>query len=666
MATGGSDRSVDSRVVCSVCLEPYRGRQPKLLPCFHTFCLPCLSQLAESGTHSQTSGDACSAPSVTIACPTCRNVIPVPPGGVAQFQSNFYVSDDNDAPEDSATRDDTTPAAMATREQVQDKDAELREKVRGQVKVMEVVLTRLDEEEEEIARQRGAMDHDIQTRYATGLRHMADARDQCVSSLRDAAQMAQDKLEADRLVAKNMHSTLSQLVTKEESDLQAGMLNEAALRHFQQVSTRKGQQTYFTYSTQDAGTSTMVQAFLDFMGKVAPFGQAPLVTPPAVTNLPAENPATEETQQLLNANSADIIKLRHELSALQTQNSQLRQDLTTVLADNTQLTKNVGAVQKDVSNLMTSVQAENTRLAADAISNQKKISAVEVETKKIGTDVEGLLHDVGNLHKSVLAVHTENTKLGADVCTVQTDFAKIQQDIATIQADHTKLITDANTLQNDVAKVQQDVVSVMTDNAKLNTNVGTMQKEIANFQKDVTVVQRDVGAVKQDIAAVQVETKKLEGDNSALRQDLSTSIGEFASLKAKASDVVAFYALLDGVTTTKTSNAYLVFSNVLTNVGQGYDCKTGIFTAPLPGVYIFMVTASPWAKNDKSRFYLLLDDQQLAWSEAYGENTSTCHAVLELTAGQRLCVQSGSAQDYCFYGNGHTYFSGVLVQARLQ
>nr|KAG5706052.1 hypothetical protein BaRGS_028161 [Batillaria attramentaria] len=279
---------------------------------------------------------------------------------------------------------------------------------------MEAVLTRLEEEEEEITRQRRAMDHDIQTRYATGLRHMADARDQCLSSLRDAAQTAHDKLEVDRMMAKNMHSTLSQLVTKEESDLQAGMLSEAALRHFQQVSARKSQQTYFTYSTQDASTSTMVQAFQDFMGDVAPFGQARHRTPSAVLNLPAENSISEEAQQILNAHSTDIIKLRHELSALQTQNSQLRQDLTKVLADNTQLTKNVGAVQKEVSNLhqvMTSVQAESTRLAAEAVSSQKKIAAVEVETKKIETDVDGLLQDVGNLHKSVLAVQTDNTKL---------------------------------------------------------------------------------------------------------------------------------------------------------------------------------------------------------------------------------------------------------------
>ncbi|KAK7479095.1 hypothetical protein BaRGS_00029687 [Batillaria attramentaria] len=93
------------KLMCSVCLEPYR--QPKLLPCFHTFCTPCLQQLAASTTsgpvhvgHSSqflatgtteksrergaTGGDNCS-----FACPTCRKVVVVLPGGVEEFLRNF-------------------------------------------------------------------------------------------------------------------------------------------------------------------------------------------------------------------------------------------------------------------------------------------------------------------------------------------------------------------------------------------------------------------------------------------------------------------------------------------------------------------------------------------------------------------------------------------------
>ena len=57
MATNGADtkKADDFRHTCALCMEPYRGRNPKLLPCFHTFCLPCLTELAENVTATATS-----------------------------------------------------------------------------------------------------------------------------------------------------------------------------------------------------------------------------------------------------------------------------------------------------------------------------------------------------------------------------------------------------------------------------------------------------------------------------------------------------------------------------------------------------------------------------------------------------------------------------------
>ena len=58
MATGAAEnktKSDDFRHTCGLCMEPYsRGRSPKLLPCFHTFCLPCLTALAENVTSTTT------------------------------------------------------------------------------------------------------------------------------------------------------------------------------------------------------------------------------------------------------------------------------------------------------------------------------------------------------------------------------------------------------------------------------------------------------------------------------------------------------------------------------------------------------------------------------------------------------------------------------------
>ena len=56
---------------------------PRLLPCFHTFCLGCLQQLV------------CYKQRVdSFPCPTCRTTANIPPGGVEKFQVNFYIEPD--------------------------------------------------------------------------------------------------------------------------------------------------------------------------------------------------------------------------------------------------------------------------------------------------------------------------------------------------------------------------------------------------------------------------------------------------------------------------------------------------------------------------------------------------------------------------------------------
>ena len=60
--------NLHEEVSCSVCMSPFTD--PKILPCFHTFCLHCLNELQRtSGKHGE------------ITCPECRRKFQVPGSG---------------------------------------------------------------------------------------------------------------------------------------------------------------------------------------------------------------------------------------------------------------------------------------------------------------------------------------------------------------------------------------------------------------------------------------------------------------------------------------------------------------------------------------------------------------------------------------------------------
>ena len=73
-------QSVEDELNCSICLDTYTD--PKLLQCFHVFCRKCLVRLVDQDQQGQ----------LTLSCPTCRQVTPVPANRVAGLQPAFLIN----------------------------------------------------------------------------------------------------------------------------------------------------------------------------------------------------------------------------------------------------------------------------------------------------------------------------------------------------------------------------------------------------------------------------------------------------------------------------------------------------------------------------------------------------------------------------------------------
>ena len=78
-------KKLESQLQCSVCLDKYKD--PKLLECFHIFCKECLDKLFMEGERQhQKEGTG------SLSCPTCRQAMAVPNGGVAALKPAFHIN----------------------------------------------------------------------------------------------------------------------------------------------------------------------------------------------------------------------------------------------------------------------------------------------------------------------------------------------------------------------------------------------------------------------------------------------------------------------------------------------------------------------------------------------------------------------------------------------
>ena len=71
-------KKITAQLECSVCLDTYTN--PKLLPCFHTFCKKCLGRLVVQDCDRH-----------TLCCPNCRRTALLPPTGVSGLQTAFHI-----------------------------------------------------------------------------------------------------------------------------------------------------------------------------------------------------------------------------------------------------------------------------------------------------------------------------------------------------------------------------------------------------------------------------------------------------------------------------------------------------------------------------------------------------------------------------------------------
>ena len=71
-------KEVQDITECPICTDMFCN--PKMLPCFHTFCLKCIDRYGKD-----------KRPGEALPCPMCRKEFKVPTGGLPKLSCNFFI-----------------------------------------------------------------------------------------------------------------------------------------------------------------------------------------------------------------------------------------------------------------------------------------------------------------------------------------------------------------------------------------------------------------------------------------------------------------------------------------------------------------------------------------------------------------------------------------------
>ncbi|XP_061144121.1 uncharacterized protein LOC133160459 [Syngnathus typhle] len=170
---------------------------------------------------------------------------------------------------------------------------------------------------------------------------------------------------------------------------------------------------------------------------------------------------------------------------------------------------------------------------------------------------------------------------------------------------------------------------------------------------------------RAEIDGIRAAMEDLKADRRAMMQRLERAEKELNTVLE--SPKIAFAASLggNGGQKTTTGNRDLIYRDVLTNVGGAYNAETGVFTAPVRGVYYVRFTANGPAdftmsavlyKND-AQIQLIVHEQP----SGEGSDTASNGAALLLEKGDRLKMVLWHNTQIWDNSNHHSTFSGFLV-----
>ena len=139
-------------------------------------------------------------------------------------------------------------------------------------------------------------------------------------------------------------------------------------------------------------------------------------------------------------------------------------------------------------------------------------------------------------------------------------------------------------------------------------------------------------------------------------------MAEFGNNPRKARDIPAFTAS-STVAKDMVAGEIVKFDKVLTNNKNCYNPTTGVFTAPITGLY--QVSATVMSSSSKSLYVHLWQNENsmVALYAAAGYNEATVNTVLNLKKNDRLYLKVKDGSRAMNNGKEYPYstFSGYLL-----
>ncbi|XP_061650369.1 ankyrin repeat domain-containing protein 62-like isoform X3 [Phyllopteryx taeniolatus] len=303
---------------------------------------------------------------------------------------------------------------------------------------------------------------------------------------------------------------------------------------------------------------------------------------------------------------------------------------------------------------------EKSRLDTDSSHLHHNVSALHARLLhlegKVMTTERHLqdISDSSHLHHNVSALHARLIHLEGKVTIGERHLQDIRAAVVNTLND-TQIQSEG--LQVRLSVVENLVEDLQTDKSVQSSQLSSMEAQLSDGRNNTSVFQAELNTSKQKLNTWKATTEELISRLHVLEQRGTQTSGETK---------VAFAAALtdSGSVGPFDRETTVIFSKVFANVGRAYNETSGMFTAPMDGVYVFSFTAADFLKGYMG--VTLYRNQQpivssLDLNDHGGYASASNGALILLEAGDH--VRLSLPASYRLYDDTRSFsvFSGFLL-----
>ncbi|XP_063063915.1 uncharacterized protein LOC134456480 [Engraulis encrasicolus] len=300
---------------------------------------------------------------------------------------------------------------------------------------------------------------------------------------------------------------------------------------------------------------------------------------------------------------------------------------------------------------------------------QTEGQGTDTSSQDVSTELKELRDLVVDLRATVRHTRDDVKVLETDNVAVKGRLVASETKVQALQENKAEMKTEVDNLKRENAAQEVELAVLKTRLAATETEVKDLKmKASAALEQELTAVKTRLAASETTVDDLKKENAAQEAELTAVKTRLANSETKVENLEneIRAAPKVAFSAGLGyGSIESGRRSLDVVFSRVITNVGQAYNSTTGFFTAPVRGVYYFSFTVMD---NLDSRYMIIRmykNRERLMWLNEHDTDGKASYLsgglTLQLEKGDTVILQIPEKSRLYDNDSNHSTFSGFLL-----